>query len=242
MNRPAFKRACGLWIAALFLAASAVPAFAAEQDAIGGSTGASAGEPAGDERGDDDWRSVLPEQFWYLDADVRDRMVKDPDVVPMFNAAVTAKHQRRTAGMVLYFVGAPIMVGSFVLFIAPEDLGFDADKADVISISGAAVGASAILTAALVRALDSPGGAALQAVHARPLRRDPGRQPAPPARRRRLRLERGRVRVLADPRFRANLTRPPATLSTVERASANVLDETMPRLHPPRWGKAGVAV
>ena len=37
----------------------------------------------------------------------------------------------------------------------------------------------------------------------------------------------------------ADLTRPPATLSTVEREFAKTFDDSMPRLLPPQWGEGG---
>ena len=103
---------------------------------------------------------TLPEEFWYIDEAVRAKMATDPNVVPMYHAAVKARHDRRTAGLALYIIGAPTVLAGFVLFVAPTALGFkntdkDIYRAEVISTSIAAAGSATVVAAALCRSLPS---------------------------------------------------------------------------------------
>ena len=102
----------------------------------------------------------LPDEFWYIDEAIRAKIAADPAVVPMFDAAVKARTERRTAGLALYIIGAPTVLTGFVMFIAPNALGFhktpaDVYKAEVISTSLAAAGSGMVVGAALCRALPS---------------------------------------------------------------------------------------
>jgi hypothetical protein len=100
----------------------------------------------------------LPEEFWYIDEAVRARVAADPNVMALYDKAVAAKARRRTAGLVLYCIGGPMVLASFVIYVAPHDIGFhDLNQAEMVAYIGASTGAlGLIVPAALVRAVPSP--------------------------------------------------------------------------------------
>ena len=137
-------------LVSLLAISAAVPARASEETTIGeGASEESAVGLAGVEG--------LPDEFWYFPEDVRLRMAADPNVVPMYEAAVRAKHRRKTAGNVMFIIGAPIVLASFVIWVAPHDLGIhDLNTAELIGYVGATSGTLGfVLPGALLRGIRS---------------------------------------------------------------------------------------
>ena len=104
----------------------------------------------------DKWRETLPEELWYVEESIRDRMALDPNIRPMFDVAKANQKKRRVASKVLFAIGAPITIACAIVWMAPHDLGVDIWTAELVGAVGVSAGAfGLVVPGALIRSIKS---------------------------------------------------------------------------------------
>lgn len=143
------KRPVALTLALCVALLGAVPAAMAEEET---SLGGEETEQTAGEAGE----TALPEEFWYIDAEIRARMEGDATISYLYDKAIAAKNRRQKTGNVLFIIGVPLLVGGSVIWLAPHAFGLEDDQGSIVGGSIATTGVVGfILPASLLRGIKS---------------------------------------------------------------------------------------